>query len=65
MKALVLKEVLLVRGYARSLLLLIAVYFVIGAFGNNAGFFAGMSGVVCVLMVITSFSYDNYAKWDK
>lgn len=65
MKGLLLKDIFLLRSYAKTLCFLILAYFVLGVAGNNAYFFAGMSGVICVMMVVTSFSYDNYAKWDK
>ena len=65
MKGLLLKDILTLKSYARTISILIMVYLIWGIAGDNVYFFAGMSGIICVMMVISSFSYDNYAKWDK
>lgn len=65
MKGLLLKDILTLKNYARTLGAVIAIYLVSGIAWNNIYFFAGMSGILCVMMVMSSFSYDNYAKWDK
>lgn len=65
MKGLLIKDILLLRSYSKTIGFLIILYFILGLVGNNSYFFSGMSGVLCVMMVATSFSYDNYAKWDR
>lgn len=65
MKGLLLKDILVLKSYARTLGILIVFYLVFGIAWDNVFFFAGMSGILCVMMVMSSFSYDNYAKWDK
>lgn len=65
MKGLLLKDILMLKSYARTLGVLVVVYLASGIAWDNVYFFAGMSGVLCVMMVMSSFSYDNYAKWDK
>ncbi|HWP50196.1 MAG TPA: ABC-2 transporter permease [Clostridia bacterium] len=65
MKGLLLKDILTLKSYARTISILVVVYLVAGITWDNVYFCAGMSGILCAMMVISSFSYDNYAKWDK
>lgn len=65
MKGLLLKDILMLKSYARTLGVLIVFYLVFGIAWDNVYFFAGMCGIFCVMMVMSSFSYDNYAKWDQ
>ncbi|MEA5135103.1 MAG: ABC-2 transporter permease [Candidatus Fimivivens sp.] len=65
MKGLLLKDILMLKSYARTLGALLVFYLVFGIVADNIYFFSGMSGILCVMMVISSFSYDNYAKWDQ
>ncbi|WMJ84167.1 ABC-2 transporter permease [Oscillospiraceae bacterium LTW-04] len=65
MRGLLLKDILMLKSYARTLGALVIFYLIFGIVWDNVFFFAGMSGILCVMMVMSSFSYDNYAKWDQ
>lgn len=65
MRGLLLKDILMLKSYARTLGVLIVIYLISGIAWDNVYFFAGMSGILCVMMVMSSFSYDHYAKWEK
>ncbi len=65
MRGLLLKDLLVLKSYIRTLGGMFAIYLAMGVAWNNVYFFAGMSGILCVMMVMSSFSYDHYAKWDK
>ena len=65
MRGLLLKDILMLKSYARTIGVLVAVYLVSGIAWDNVFFFAGMCGILCVMMVMSSFSYDHYAKWDQ
>lgn len=65
MKGLLLKDIFTMRKYIKSLGALCALYLVLGIIGDNPYFFSGFSGLICVMLSISSFSYDAYAKWDK
>lgn len=65
MKGLLLKDIFMLKSYARTLGVLIAIYLASGIAWDNVYFFAGMSGILCIMMVMSSFSYDHYAKWDQ
>ncbi|MDD6794688.1 MAG: ABC-2 transporter permease [Clostridiaceae bacterium] len=64
MKGLILKDLLQLKTYSKSLML-IFVFFTIISFTNNNPSFASVSIIVLsCMMVITSFAYDNIGKWD-
>lgn len=65
MRGLLLKDILMLKSYSRTLGVLIVIYLISGIAWDNVYFFAGMSGILCVMMVMSSFSYDHYAKWEK
>lgn len=65
MKGLLLKDILMLKSYARTIAVLVVVYLVAGIWGNNVYFFAGISGILCIMMVMNAFSYDHAAKWEK
>ena len=64
MKGLLLKDILMLKSYARTISLMVVIYLVSGITWDNVYFFAGLSGILCIMMVMSSFSYDHYAKWD-
>ncbi len=65
MKGLILKDFLNLRKYSRSVFLVLAFYVLYGVMLDNASFIVGMISLLFTMMAITSFSYDDLAKWDK
>ena len=65
MNGLILKDLLNLKKYSRTLLLIIAVYIVFALLGDSVSFISGAVIILSAMMVITSFSYDYMAKWDK
>ena len=65
MKGLLIKDFLNLRKYGRSVILILAFYVLYGLMLDNANFIIGMIVLLFSMMAITSFSYDDLAKWDK
>lgn len=66
MIGLMLKDLFVMRKYARSLLLIVAFYIVF-AFTTDMSpaFINGMIILMCAMTAVSSFSYDDLAKWDR
>ena len=64
MKALIYKDLCLLRSYFRSLVLMFVFYLLIGVLNQNSSIFAALVGVLCIISSITSFSYDQFCGWD-
>lgn len=64
MKALVIKDLLLLKKYLRPLFGVLIFYFIIGFITNNISFFASFLTIVLAMTSTTSFAYDETAKWD-
>lgn len=65
MKGLIIKDILNLKNYGRSILLIVAFYGVFSYVTNDAGFLGGMIVLLMTMMSVSSFSYDDLAKWDK
>lgn len=65
MKGLIIKDILNLKNYGRSILLIVAFYGIFAYTINDAGFLGGMIVLLMTMMSISSFSYDDLAKWDK
>lgn len=67
MIGLVYKDLCNLKRYIKQLLLIVAAFTVIFALqdGANIGFLCSYTLVLCVMVVISSISYDDFAKWDK
>ncbi len=65
MKGLIIKDILNLKNYGRSILVIIAFYGIFAYTINDAGFLGGMIVLLMTMMSISSFSYDDLAKWDK
>ena len=65
MKGLILKDFLNLRKYSRTVFLILAFYVLYGFMLDNASLIIGMISLLFTMMAITSFSYDDLAKWDK
>lgn len=51
--------------YGRTMLALIAFYVGLAFLGQPAGAVSSMLVFLCAMLVISSFSYDEYGKWNK
>lgn len=64
MKGLALKDFLVLKKYCRNLLFVCVFYIIWGYFMDNMSIIGGMMTLVFSMMVITSFAYDDAAKWE-
>lgn len=65
MKGLILKDFYTMARYGKTLLALIGFYVVLAFLGQPASFVSTMLVFLCTMLVISSFSYDEYGKWNK
>ncbi|NMA83467.1 MAG: ABC-2 transporter permease [Epulopiscium sp.] len=65
MKGLIIKDLLNLRKYSRSVLSIILFYILFAYAVNDRSFIGGMIVLLFTMMAITSFSYDDLAKWDR
>jgi len=64
MKGLILKDLINLRRYGRSIFLFIAVFALFGLMSKNWDFLEGIIILMFTMMTVTTFSYDDIAKWD-
>ena len=64
MKGLLLKDLLNLRKYGRTILLLSAFYLLFGLMSDSFSMLTGMIALLFSMVSITSFSYDDLAKWN-
>lgn len=62
MKGLLLKDFLMIKGNVRSVLLFLVVFCLIALEGND--FLLFVPALISFMMFMTTFSYDEYNKWD-
>lgn len=65
MKGLILKDLLNLKKYVKSLAIIIIFFAVLFISQNNIYALNGVVIILCSMMVITTMGYDNFAKWDK
>ncbi len=65
MKALILKDFYNMKRIIRSYLLVLAIFSVTILPSSGPGVFMPMVTVYCAMMTISSFSFDEYCKWDR
>ena len=65
MKGLILKDLLNIKKSSKTFLFVIAFYIIFSVSFNNSSFLSGIIIMLFSLMTISSFSYDNIAKWDR
>lgn len=65
MKGLLVKDFLNLKRYFRTVLLMVFFYVVLALTNGNISFISAMITLLFAMMAITSFSYDETAKWDK
>ena len=65
MKGLIIKDILNLRNYMKQLILVFIFFVAYGIFLKNGTFVGSMITLMLSMQVITTMSYDEYAKWDK
>ena len=65
MKGLLIKDILNLRNYMKQLILVFVFFIAYGIFLKNGTFVGTMITLMLSMQVITTMSYDEYAKWDK
>ena len=65
MKGLIIKDLFLLRKQGKILLLLAAFYTAFSIFTKNISMLGAIVALMCVMMPITTLSYDEYCKWDR
>lgn len=65
MKGLLIKDILNMKNYMKQLVLVLIFFIAYGIFLKNGTFVGTMITLMLSMQVITTMSYDEYAKWDK
>jgi hypothetical protein len=65
MKGLLLKDIITLRKYGKSILLVIAFYVLFSFMVDDTSFMSGMVVLLFAMTAITSFSYDKLAGWEE
>ena len=65
MKGLLIKDILNIKNYMKQLSLVLIFFIAYGVFFKNGIFVGSMITFMLSMQVITTMSYDEYAKWDK
>ncbi|MCI6737633.1 MAG: ABC-2 transporter permease [Intestinibacter sp.] len=65
MKGLLIKDILNLKNYMKQLILIFIFFTAYGIFLKNGTFVGAMITMMLSMQVITTMSYDEYAKWDK
>ena len=65
MKGLLIKDILNMKNYMKHLVLVLIFFIAYGIFLKNGTFVGTMITLMLSMQVITTMSYDEYAKWDK
>lgn len=64
MKSLILKDLLAFQSYVKTLVLFVLFFTIISFSMDDASFLSGMIIIWIAMLPISSFSYDQHAKWD-
>jgi ABC-type transport system involved in multi-copper enzyme maturation permease subunit len=65
MKGLLLKDFLSLKNYIRTILIVLIAYALFSFFGNNISMLMVMFALFSAMLPVTTFFYDEQAKWDK
>lgn len=65
MKGLILKDFYSLKVYVKTLLVMVVIYALLGIFTDSPSMLSGLIGVFCMILPVTSFSYDKYFKWEE
>ena len=63
-KGLLLKDLYTMRSYLRTLAVMFVFYIVLGFVSRTSSFFAAFVGVLCIVMTVTSYAYDQTCGWN-
>lgn len=64
MNSLILKDVIMLKGYARTLAIMVLFFAIVTYANDNSSYLSGMVILMLAMLPVTSFSYDQHAKWD-
>jgi len=64
MNSLILKDFISLKSYSKSLAIIIGFFTIITFTNDELSFLSGMIILIMSMLPITSFSYDQHAKWD-
>ena len=64
MKSLILKDLITFRGYLKTMILILVFFSIMTYSMDDVSFLSGMIILWLTMLPITSFSYDQHAKWD-
>ena len=64
MKGLILKDYYNLRKSGKTIILIMLVYAVFGAVSGQISFMSAIVAVLCATLPISTFSYDDFSKWD-
>ena len=64
MKGLILKDFINLKKNFKTLGLILVFYAFLAFSTNNPGFISTMTTVIFAMLTLTTYSYDDYAKWD-
>jgi len=65
MKALIIKDILNLKGQYKMIFGILVFYAVLSLSSSDANFLFGMISIILTMLTITSISYDERSKWDK
>jgi ABC-2 type transport system permease protein len=65
MKGLIIKDLIALKKQVKIFLILAAFYIVFSIVTKNTGMFGAMVILLCVMMPITTMSFDEHYKWDR
>ena len=64
MNSFILKDIISLKGYSKTLAIIIAFFTIVTFTNDEPSFLSGMIILLMSMLPITSFSYDQHAKWD-
>ena len=64
MNSLILKDFISLKSYSKTLVIIIGFFTIITFTNDEPSFLSGMIILIMSMLPITSFSYDQHAKWD-
>ena len=64
MKALLLKDLISLKTYGRSVIIIVAAFTVASFFSGDSDFIASYMSLLLAVIAVTSISYDEQAKWN-
>lgn len=65
MKSFIIKDMYNIAGYLKSMFFILVVIAVAIIPSSGAGSYIFASALMCSMMVITTFSFDDYSKWER